>query len=422
MWNGRPPPYHAGRQQQPFAYPSHPPSFAAAPPSAPPAGHAIAVKIANLNSSVDERRLRGYFAECGRIIHARVDYNRQNVSLRTASIFFESPDCVEKAIGMDGAHFDDNRIFVERSSEQPPFGLVRPPPVGRSEGPTRAPGTTHTPIAREPQRPPHHHQQQQQLYQPSSSRSHPPNATTAPGPSTSAAHGAAAAPPAGSSARTAQAISRDDDDSDSEEDAPLAQRRVAKDKVAASASTSSGRPLGTTKHGATPPRGKAPSQQRAPAGSPGANPARVHGAKLSVVQAADIFDALERLLAHTKKKVQLAGEAQLESLHGWTLEAKMRKNDMKTVDFFVYPTGHRGLKMASREKMKQAMNYDPTSGRRMVRGDPPSSSQAPANAPRHLERSPSAAPPQERMRTSPPRQKRIIQDSDDDDDDGGVSD
>ena len=106
------------------------------------------------------------------------------------------------------------------------------------------------------------------------------------------------------------------------------------------------------------------------AGSPGANPARLHGAKLSVVQAADIFDALERLLAHTKKKVQLAGEAQLESLHGWTLEAKMRKNDMKTVDS-VYPTGHRGLKMASREKMKQAMNYDPTSGRRIVRGDRP---------------------------------------------------
>ena len=53
---------------------------------------------------------------------------------------------------------------------------------------------------------------------------------------------------------------------------------------------------------------------------------------------------------------------------------------------------HRGLKMASREKMKQAMNYDPV-GPADSHGDPPSR-QAPANAPRHLERSPSAAPPQ----------------------------
>ena len=62
----------------------------------------------------------------------------------------------------------------------------------------------------------------------------------------------------------------------------------------------------------------------------------------------------------------------------------MRLQDTKRIDFFVYPTGYRNLKMASRAKMREAMRFDP------------------------------AAPAQKRVRTS--KQARVM-DSDDDADD-----
>lgn len=65
----------------------------------------------------------------------------------------------------------------------------------------------------------------------------------------------------------------------------------------------------------------------------------------------------------------------------------MRPHDTKRVDFFVYPTGHRNLKMASKAKMKEAMGFDP------------------------------AAPLQKRARTDKPA--RVLES---DDDDGDVSD